>query len=355
MELKGHYPPKTMTDYKTKIENPAIIQYLQCDEEATKQAQEQIAECAKKTSGWTKAVLRCIDGMMEDKKFKKMVRRINTTFNNPKHGYTFKEPKIVKCHRKAPALNCHENSRKAQLFLDDENFKIVKGYNITTSGEMKVMEAEIHSVVKHIPTGEYIDYTEDYMGLKEKVFIECDFHTEFHTFIGGMIGEVRPFDKINNITKTVYDKIDKCEYSHEHAYTGMIEVKDIELMDCFQKIEEQYPVEKLREMVLQYNHSMVFSQEQVDLYEKFIGKNLKDEIEKRGWKFTIRDYGSTRPLDFPKRNTPDIAGFDKIVLPNPKGGEALVFRRRDMGSSDFEELWRRMLNDMPNADILVCG
>ena len=352
----------------TQTQKATINKYLNADEEAVRQAQEAISKCKEYTNGYTRPVLRYVDGMLDNKKFKKMVRRINNTFNNPKHGYTFKEPKLVKCVDKAPALNCHENSRKAFLMLGDKDYKLVKGYNITASGEFMCIEAEIHSVLKHIPTGEYIDFTEDYFGLKEKVFLETDFHTEFHGTYRKIIGKERPFDKIINIKKDVYDKVDKLTYSAEKQYISghTVEVVDTELLDMFQEIEETHPIELLREKVKECKVKMAFTQEQVDIYKEATGKTLKDEVEKYGWVFHIksgdRGYSYEEAVrignrDVDKRSEePNPFDSDVVVIPNPHSNHGhLVFKRSEMGDSDFDELLRRVHRDFKDSNIIVCG
>jgi hypothetical protein len=70
---------------------------------------------------------------------------------------------------------CHFNCVKMLEILNkkSEKYKHIVGYSITGCPCGRLCNLELHSVLKHIGTGEYIDLTTDWNKETEKFFIPC--------------------------------------------------------------------------------------------------------------------------------------------------------------------------------------
>jgi hypothetical protein len=136
------------------------------------------------------------DKDLADKKWlNKFVKKLNKCFNT-----TPKELKWLDVSEaKGACCLCHANCRKASLFLGDD-YERVKGYNLSHSPDGRMVSAEIHSVVKHIPSGELYDFTQDYDDRTTgKWFLECDAITKYHQpHFKEIWGDTRILDFIKN-------------------------------------------------------------------------------------------------------------------------------------------------------------
>ena len=114
------------------------------------------------------------------KGMKKMVMKINRHHNKEaKHLHFIKIIKIgnIAC--------CHFNSRVATYLLNHlrgkKDFELVKGYNITSCPCNKLVQSEVHSVVRHIDSGTLYDFTEDFhKNMDYKFFIESEYLTKYY-------------------------------------------------------------------------------------------------------------------------------------------------------------------------------
>ena len=97
------------------------------------------------------------------KKLDKFIRILNIKFKQNEKETIIKIMPfgLVRC--------CHSNSAILQHILGDD-WEIVLGYNITFCPCGTYISAEIHSVVRHKPTKEFVDFTKDYDGLTHKPF-----------------------------------------------------------------------------------------------------------------------------------------------------------------------------------------
>ena len=108
---------------------------------------------------------------LNKKKLKNMIKKFNSRLNTI-------DRKLTLLNIVPIGLNnmCHFNSERLVEFLNKvyntDKFKIVKGFNIFSCDCGKMVQSEIHSVVKY--KEEYLDITEDFDGVKQKNFIECD-------------------------------------------------------------------------------------------------------------------------------------------------------------------------------------
>ena len=68
---------------------------------------------------------------------------------------------------------CHYNCEKMIQILNkkEKKYICVAGYNIFSCPCGKLVSMEVHSVLKHILTGEYLDLTTDFGGDKTKFFL----------------------------------------------------------------------------------------------------------------------------------------------------------------------------------------
>lgn len=64
---------------------------------------------------------------------------------------------------------CHSNSAILCEILGDD-WEVVAGYNMTFCPCGKYSSAEIHSVARHKPSGQFVDFTKDFDGLTHKAF-----------------------------------------------------------------------------------------------------------------------------------------------------------------------------------------
>ncbi len=97
------------------------------------------------------------------KKMDKFIRIMNIKFKQNEKETIIKIMPfgLIRC--------CHSNSAILQHILGDD-WEIVLGYNICFCPCGTYISAEIHSVVRHKPTKEFVDFTKDYDGLTHKPF-----------------------------------------------------------------------------------------------------------------------------------------------------------------------------------------
>ena len=109
-----------------------------------------------------------------------MVETINNLYKQDKKLH------LLKIYPIAYIANCHINCNKFVYLLNQRRgeieFEVVKGYNITTCRCVKMVNTEVHSVVRHIKSGELFDITKDFsLNIKDKFFIEVEWLSKYYT------------------------------------------------------------------------------------------------------------------------------------------------------------------------------
>ena len=109
-----------------------------------------------------------------------MVETINNLYKQDKPLH------LLKIYPIGYIANCHLNCNKFVYLLNQRRgkieFEVVKGYNITSCRCVKMVNTEVHSVVRHIKSGELFDLTQDFsLNIKDKFFIEVEWLSKYYT------------------------------------------------------------------------------------------------------------------------------------------------------------------------------
>lgn len=198
---------------------------------------------------------RDIDTFRHHKKFKHLIKTMNKIFNK-----TTKEPAFMEIVGGGPFLNCHLNSNIAEKFLnsfcDVDEYRRVQGYNICgyhPVGDNAFFSLEHHSVVKHLPTGDYIDFTEDFRGAKKKWFFECDLWSDEYVNI-----------KFHNMDRLMDLICFPLLFRGERLMTHAVSIGDV------MKIVKDYHT---KEKIMMMTTKIIMNKKQQDLYSKYCGEH----------------------------------------------------------------------------------
>tara|TARA_R110002073_G_scaffold6027_1_gene36324 strand:+ start:43 stop:798 length:756 start_codon:yes stop_codon:yes gene_type:complete len=188
-----------------------LRQFLQMDTQANRIGEDAIKMASTKMNMGTHIVIK------NKNKFNKLVKKLNKLFNK-----TPKEPKLLEIINYGPATNCHQNAKRAELWLG-EDYTRVYGYNLCFSNCGMNIAAEVHSVVKNIKTGEYFDYTTDFCGETHKWFLECDGLKNKYEFTHLIFSNKRVLDMLTNV-KGIFKSFDGSKWDNRnYTYLGDIE------------------------------------------------------------------------------------------------------------------------------------
>ena len=207
--------------------------------------------------------------------FKKMVKKLNKCFNKGKDV----KPVFMMVRGGGPAINCHENSRRAVMIMGEE-WVSVKGFNICSCDCSKLITSEIHSVIKNVETGEYIDYTTDFDGEKFKWFLECDWITKNHIYLKHLHtrGNARVFDTIINIQEH------KC-VKKGLGFTYETHPQNLNLSEVEQVLDDDF----IKEDMSEYNAKVSITETQKEYYEKLKEKSVYDYRDNTGEEVKVRE------------------------------------------------------------------
>ena len=185
----NYYIQKTTTTMNS-TKQQQLIKFLCLDTEANRINDEAI-------QSFGAGAMKC-NVEVKSKTLTKMVSKINKCFNTIK-----RVPQVMEIIGGGPAANCHQNARRAELFLNDKQgmrrYEKVVGYNFSFCDCSKAVSAEIHSVIKDTETGKYYDFTTDFGGEKIKTFLECDKLQEKHTYMELIFDDRRKIDFITSM------------------------------------------------------------------------------------------------------------------------------------------------------------
>ena len=203
-----------------------------------------------------------------DNYIKKVNRRLNTITRNPVKLIVVPIGLNNMCH-----LNCERIARFLNRVYDTSKFKCVKGYNIFTCPCGKMVNTELHSVIKY--EDEYMDITNDYDDVKEKTFLECDVLTKKFQSINEN-GDIRNIDFWVNVKK----------YHLCPAIKGFPKFTTNDIcrkIEMFDSVFDAINLEELDEKETQHNSNETIMKDSCYI-ERFMGEvndccNCKEEYE----------------------------------------------------------------------------
>jgi len=168
---------------------------------------------------------------------------------------------------------CHSNSGILCEILGDD-WEVVAGYNMTFCPCGKFSSAEIHSVVRHKPSGEYVDFTKDFDGLTHKAFYPLQSVLNIGAKDWFVNSDVLPYI----VYKSYSHKCDGAWFDIDTDEEFIINVEDI---PDGKKIDRNssYILATERE---EYNHLILYALFNPDEKITLNGLSEIDKIKKRG-------------------------------------------------------------------------